>query len=387
MSDNGKILVIDDELGIREGCRRALKPQGYEVETAATIHEGLQKIKDETFDLVLLDVMMPDGRGIELVEPIHQKDPETVCVIITGYATVELAVQAIKQGAYNFISKPFTADVLLMTVNQGIEKRRLSLEAGRLREAENRAAELARAKEEMERLDRFKTEFMWTVAHELRSPVGGAMSLLRTLRRGLAGDLSDTQNEILGRIESRLDMLTVLINDLLDLAAGKAIGPDQPSEWIELLPVLNNLAEYFSPEVENKKIHFVLDAPESSPLVHATQDGLEKIFRNLISNAIKYTPEGGDVRVEVTEDDSLVRIAVSDTGMGIPEADMAHLWEEFFRASNARKSGILGTGLGLSIVKQFVDSFSGTVEVQSHEGKGTTFTITLPLMEDEPGPD
>jgi signal transduction histidine kinase len=107
----------------------------------------------------------------------------------------------------------------------------------------------------------------------------------------------------------------------------------------------------------------------------------------LISNAIKYTPEGGDVRVEVTEKDISVRIAVSDTGMGIPEADMAHLWEEFFRASNARKSGILGTGLGLSIVKQFVDSFSGTVDVQSQVGKGTTFTITLPLMEDKPGHD
>jgi two-component system sensor histidine kinase/response regulator len=384
MSEKGRILVIDDELGIREGCRRALQPQGYEVETAATMREGRQKIENGAFDLVLLDVMMPDGRGIELVDTIHQKDPETVCVIITGYATVELAVQAIKQGAYDFISKPFTADMLLITVNQGVEKRRLSQEAGRLQEAENRAAELARAKEEMERLDRFKTDFMWTVAHELRSPVGGAMSLLRTLRRGLAGELNEKQNEILGRIENRMDMLMVLINDLLDLAAGKAIGTDQPSESIELLPVLHDLAEFFSPDIENKKIKFVLEAPETSPLVWATQDGLEKIFRNLISNAIKYTPEGGVVRVNVGEDASGVRIAVSDTGMGIPKADMKHLWEEFFRASNARKSGILGTGLGLSIVKQFVDSFAGTVDVHSLEGKGTTFTITLPVAESTP---
>jgi len=381
MSENGRILVIDDELGIREGCRRALKPQGYDVETAATMREGLQKIKDGAFDLALLDVMMPDGRGIELVETIHQKDPETVCVIITGFATVELAVQAIKQGAYDFISKPFTADMLLMTVNQGIEKRRLSLDARRLQEAENKAAELARAKEEMERLDRFKTTFMWTVAHELRSPVGGAMSLLRTLRRGLAGELNEKQNEILGRIENRMDMLMVLINDLLDLAAGKAIEPEQALANVELSPLLRNLAEYFSADIENKKIRFVLDAPEISPLVWATQDGLEKIFRNLISNAIKYTPEGGVVRVNVSVVASGACITVSDTGIGIPEADMTHLWEEFFRASNARKSGILGTGLGLSIVKQFVDSFSGTVDVHSLEGKGTTFTITLPLAE------
>jgi len=210
------ILVIDDELGIREGCRRALEPEGFTVETAATIQEGRRKIQEGDFDLVLLDVMMPDGRGIDLLGPIYEKDPDTVCVIITGYATVELAVEAIKRGAYDFISKPFTADLLLMTVNQGLERRRLSLEAKRLQAIEQEAVELARAKEEMERLDKFKTAFTLTVAHELRAPVTALQSFLLAMLKGYVSP--DQQQDILQRAIERTQELLDLVDDLLNLA-------------------------------------------------------------------------------------------------------------------------------------------------------------------------
>ncbi|MGB9640282.1 MAG: sigma-54-dependent transcriptional regulator, partial [Anaerolineales bacterium] len=124
-----KILVIDDETGIREGTKRALSAQGYEVDTAENGEQGLELIKKNRYDLILLDVMMPGISGIELIEKIHQVDPETVCIIITGYATVEMAVRAIKEGAYDFLTKPFTVDDLLIVVNQGLERRRLSMEA------------------------------------------------------------------------------------------------------------------------------------------------------------------------------------------------------------------------------------------------------------------
>ena len=138
----GRLLVIDDEQGIREGCRRVLTPAGYQVETAATIATGREAIETGDFDLVLLDVMLPDGKGIDLLETIRQGDPDIVAVIITGFATVELAVEALKKGAYDFISKPFGADLLLLTVERGLEKRRLSQETRRLREIEAQSAEL-----------------------------------------------------------------------------------------------------------------------------------------------------------------------------------------------------------------------------------------------------
>jgi two-component system sensor histidine kinase/response regulator len=375
------ILVIDDELGIRRACQRALKPQGFSVDTAATMREGLSKIQEGDFDLVLLDVMMPDGRGIDLLPPIQERDPDLVIVIITGYATVELAVRAIKQGAYDFISKPFTSDLLLMTVNQGLEKRRLSLEAKRLQTIEQEAAELARAKEEMERLDRFKSAFMVMVAHELRAPVGGAQSLLRTLLRGLTGELSEQQRDILTRVETRLGALMELINDLLSLAATKTIEPDQPLEEVWLQPIIKEVVDRFSVEAEDKQIAMTLNTPEEKLVVRATEEGLDQVFSNLLNNAIKYTPSGGNINVRVIKEHNKAKIAVSDTGVGIPTDALPQIWDEFFRAPNVRRSGITGTGLGLSIVKQLVTRFDGVIDVSSTEGEGTTFTLALPLNE------
>jgi signal transduction histidine kinase len=379
MDTKGKILVIDNELGIREGCTRALKPQGYIVETAETLQEGLNKIQEGKFDLVLLDVMMPDGRGIDLLAPIAERDPDVVIVIITGYATVELAAEAIKRGAYDFISKPFTSDLLLMTVNQGLEKRRLSLEAKRLQAIEQEAVTLAREKDEMERLNRFKTDFMLMVAHELRSPVGSAQSLIRTLIRGLAGGLNEQQGEILTRIEARLSVLTELINDLLSFAESKSYDVDQPLERVSINQVIERVIDHYMIEAENKHLKLTYEIPEDILAVKATEDGLQKIIGNLIGNAIKYTPEGGSVQVEVLDLSENVEIKVSDTGIGIPEEDLPRLGDEFFRAKNAKRLGIVGTGLGLSIVTQLVDRFGGSIVVHSVEGEGTAVKLKLPL--------
>ncbi len=377
----GNILVIDDELGIRRGCQRVLEPEGYNVETAVSLQEARQKIQEFAYDLILLDVMMPDGRGIDLLAPIHARDPDTVTIIVTGFATVELAVEAIKSGAYNFISKPFTADQLLMAVNQALEKRHLSLEAKRLQAIEQEARVLAQAKEEAERLSEFKSRFTFMVAHELRSPVGGAQSLLRAITHGKAGSLTDKQREILQRVEARLDQLMELINDLLDLAASRTLSAEEPLRPVPVAQILPEMIERFAPEAEHKRITLEYEATNEQPLIVATEHGLARIFNNLLSNAIKYTPEGGEVRVkvEVTADGRVI-ISVADTGIGIPAPALARIGEEFFRAENARQSAIVGTGLGLSIVKQMVDSFGGTLDIESREGRGSTFRVEFPRL-------
>lgn len=377
MASSGKILVVDDEIGIREGCERALRPEGFEVSKAATLRESLALAREGDFDLVLVDVMLPDGSGMDLLRTIHTEDEEIVCIIITGYATVELAVEAIRQGAYDFISKPFSADQLIMTVNQGIEKRRLSLEARRLQAIEQQAAELSRAKEEMERLDQQKSTFMTTVAHELRSPIGGAQSLVRTLRRGLAGELNERQQQMLERVEIRLDTLLELVNDLLDLAASKTFVAEQPLQVVHLLPHLQNCVKHFEVEASGKGVHLSLESDRNRLQVMGTPGGFDQIFSNLIGNAIKYTPEGGQVRVGAARSGGEIRVTVRDTGIGIPESDLQELFQEFFRARNAKQAGIVGTGLGLSIVKQLVDRFGGRIQVESEEGKGTAFTLIL----------
>jgi signal transduction histidine kinase len=375
--DKTRILVIDDETGIRQGCCRVLQPQGFMVETADNFQAGLRKIKEGSFDLVLLDVMLPDGRGIDLLEPIRERDPETVSIIITGYATVELAVDTIKKGAYNFISKPFTADMLLMTINQGLEKRRLSLEAKRLQAVERETVELTRARDEAERLNEFKSSFLQIAAHELRSPVSGAQSLVRTLLHGLAGELKPQQSELLSRVEIRLNFMLNMINDILTLASSKSIDIERPLEEVQVQPVIRQVAESFTEEAKNQQVTIKVSVPGKPATAKATKDGLDTVMSNLVCNAIKYSKPGGTVEIKMEKVPEYVNISVSDAGIGIPEEDIPHIWDEFFRAKNAHLAGITGTGLGLSIVKQLVDRFGGQVGVVSSLGKGTTFTVSL----------
>lgn len=375
METKGNILVIDDELGIRQGCRRALEPQGFTVETAATLREGQRKIQEGDFDLVLLDVMMPDGRGIDLLGPIHAKDPDTVCVIITGYATVELAVETIKRGAYDFISKPFTSELLLMTVNQGLERRRLSLEAKRLQAIEREAAELARAKEEMERLDRFKSAFMLTVAHELRAPVTALQSFLLAMLKGYVP--SDQQQEILQRAIERSQELLELIDDLLNLAAAKESAP-QKRTILSLADVLEKVVPLLQAQAEEKGMIFTIEVRQR-PLVEADPDQMGQLWTNLISNAVKYTLAGGQVTVTLEEKDGWAVGTVEDTGIGIASEDQARIFEEFYRTPQAKEFAYRGTGLGLPLVKRIVEGHGGTIEVESALGQGSRFIFRLPV--------
>ena len=379
MDSKSRILVIDDEIGIRKGCRRVLEPAGYIVDSAASFREGLNKIKQEQFDLVLLDVMMPDGRGVDLLAPIHEQDPETVAVVITGYATVEMAVETIKRGAYDFIAKPFTTDLLLTTIQRGLEKRCLSKDALRLRVLEKEAYEQALARQQAEKLDQFKSSFATMVAHELRSPVAGVQSLVRTLLKGMAGGLSDQQAEVLTRVETRLDFLLHLINDLLALAASKSLDDEKPLQPVPVQAVLQRVLDRFTEEARSKPVEIGQSLPTEPLVVCASEDGLDSILRNLIGNAIKYTPAAGRVRVECESDGLDAVLRVVDTGIGISKEDLAHIGEEFFRAKNAHLQGFPGTGLGMSIVKQYVDRFEGQMSIASEEGKGSTFTINLPL--------
>ena len=381
MEPERKILVIDDEEGIRKGCTRVLQRAGYTTDVATGFQDGLEKIQSEPFDLVLLDVMMPDGRGIDLLEPIRDRDPETVAVLITGYATVELAVDAIKRGAYDFISKPFTAQMLLMTVDQGFEKRRLSMEAKRLHAVEKEMADLKRAREQAEQLSEFKSTFATMVTHELRAPVGAAQSLVRTLLRGLAGELNPRQAELLGRVSIRLDSLLLLINDLLTLAASKSLEAEKPLQDVKLNCALEQVLQSFADEAASKHVTLNCQAAGEDLLVRATEEGLETVLSNLVGNALKYTPAEGCIQIDLEQYEGCVVCRVADTGIGISEEDLPHIGTEFFRGANARGQNIQGSGLGMSIVKELLRRFGAEIDIQSQVGQGTTVALSFPRCE------
>lgn len=374
------ILVIDDEPGIREGCRRALAPQGYNVDVAGTGGTGLRKLKEGSFDLVLLDLMMPGMSGIEALGRIREIDPDIVVIIITGYATVEAAVKTIKNGAYDFISKPFTSEDLILVVNQGLEHRRLSLKTKRLETVEEEAKELARAKEELEKLDTMKSRFMVTVAHELRAPVAAIQGYLGLVLDGYAAD--DAQ-EMVESAHQRCDELLDMIDDLLLLAHMKERTSEPRKTTVSFAAILEEVGRLFKGEAEAKGVTFNVEIL-SRPEMLGDEERLKRLWTNLISNAIKYTPRGGTVEASLDQTDRHIVGTVSDTGIGISEDDIPRIFEEFHRTEQAKKVESRGTGLGLPIVKQIVESYEGTIQVDSELAKGTTITFTLPRST-EPG--
>lgn len=220
---------------------------------------------------------------------------------------------------------------------------------------------------------------MSVITHELRSPVRVTSSLLNVLSRGYVGELNDKQADLVDRARRRIQALETLIDDLLDLAAGKANGPSDIARGpVSLSEVLHEVCIRYEPLAEEKGLSVQYSGLDDGLIVHGVREELDRIFDNLISNAVKYTQTGGvEVRTERT--DGWVRITVADTGIGIPADALPRLFQEFFRARNAKASQETGTGLGLAIVKDLVERYGGRVEVESVEGIGTTFIVLLPI--------
>jgi signal transduction histidine kinase len=242
------------------------------------------------------------------------------------------------------------------------------------------AVENAMAFGVLRKLEQDKSKFVRMVTHELRAPVAGADSILSLLLGGFLGPLDEKQREFMQRLVRRLDMLRMLIDDLLELAAGR-VGVERGSpEEVQLLDVVRRVVDHLQPQVQEKRQVASLDAEtDGQLLVRANPESLFRVLLNLIGNAVKYTPEGGAVVVRVGRTGQQAVVAVSDTGIGIPAAALPQLFTEFFRAANA-KSYAPGTGLGLVIVKELVERMGGRISVESDEGQGTTFTVYLPLL-------
>jgi signal transduction histidine kinase len=244
------------------------------------------------------------------------------------------------------------------------------------------AIENAMAYRSIQSLEEAKRKFILTVTHELRSPVAVVRSLLRTLTDGYAGPLAELQQDMVSRALRRTDLLQTLIDDLLDLAAGRSgLGLTQDAEPIDLGDVLNKVIERYTIPAVEKHIRLDLQLEHDGPLkVLSTADELDRVFNNLVDNAVKYTPEDGTVTVRVLQTADEAHVEVSDTGIGITDEALAHLFQEFYRAPNAKEQVRHGTGLGLVVVKEIVTRYGGRLQVNSVLGKGTTFTVTLPLL-------
>jgi signal transduction histidine kinase len=239
------------------------------------------------------------------------------------------------------------------------------------------AIEHAKAFKLLADLDRDKSRFLRMTTHELRSPVRVTESLMMTLAGGYVGALSAEQAEVVARALKRLASLHALVDDLLDLAAGKADLVSIRVMAFDLRSVVSEVAERFRAVAAQKGIGLDLRLPAQAADVLCDPADAERLVTNLVSNAVKYTTTGS-VTVALAVGDGRVVLDVADTGIGIPQDALPHLFQEFYRAGNAKAVEESGTGLGLSIVKLLVERYGGSISVASQEGQGTRFSVTLP---------
>jgi two-component system, OmpR family, phosphate regulon sensor histidine kinase PhoR len=226
-------------------------------------------------------------------------------------------------------------------------------------------------------LDRLKSDFVHTVSHDLRSPLTSILGYTELIER--TGPLNENQHEFLHRLQGSIQHITTLINDLLDLGRLEA-GFDTRREVVQLEGVMKYTLDMFEPQAKKKKLDLQISIATSLKPLRANPIRIRQMLDNLVGNAIKYTPDQGVVSVGMSMHENQIILKVEDSGPGIPQEEQNHIFEKFYRATNAPE-GVQGTGLGLAIVKSIVDSHQGRVWVESVMGKGSTFFVLLPTLE------
>ncbi|MBP8042168.1 MAG: response regulator [Bacteroidales bacterium] len=369
-----KVLIVDDEVGIRSGLTRILKnfsvdfpfiEEAFTFETieVGTGEEALTYLDSTPIDIVLLDNKLPGIHGIEVLEYINNKGIDTNVMMITSYASLDLAIKATNNGAYNFVPKPFTPQEL-KTAMEGITKH---LYLSRMTKTLNEESKQVRF------------QFLSVLSHELKSPINAIEGYLRIMQDKQVGtDLNDYEQMIERSLE-RIRGMRSLIMDMLDLTKLENGKKKREITKVDVVQIAQIAIDTISPLAAQKNVKVFLDSNQSNIYMNADANEMEIIFNNLISNAVKYNKTNGTVEIKIATDDNKVSIAVSDTGIGMSEDDIAKLFQDFSRIKNEKTKGISGSGLGLSILKKTVEDFyHGTVTVKSTPDVGSTFTVEIP---------
>lgn len=366
-----RILVCDDEAGMRKAIARALREftvqvpevEGevcFTVDEAESGEQALDLIEMDPPHILLLDHKLPGLSGLDVLDRLSGKSLEMLTVMVTAYASIETAVRATKQGAYDFLPKPFTPGELKATIAKAAKHFIVTRQARRLAEEKRRV----------------RFEFISLVAHELKAPINAVEGYLTVFRSGVAGNDPKTQDEIIERCLQRLAGMRKIINDLLDLTRIESGKKQRELTEVNLSDVARSAIDTALPAASARGISIQLDADGPVPLT-ADKGEIEMILGNLISNAVKYNRDNGKVAVQLRKRDGEAMVSVSDTGIGLTEEERARLFQDFVRIKNEKTRNILGSGLGLSIVKKLVTLYDGEIRVKSQPDVGSTFTVIL----------
>ncbi len=488
-----RILVIDDEKVIREGVERALAKRGYEIAKAEDGNKGLELLKEFEFDIVLTDLMMPGLDGFAVLDWIRENQPHVQVIVITGFATVAKAVIAMKQGAFDFVGKPFTPDYIRIVVDRAIDKLTMRAETERLRDEKNLGllaidksqsrlktvfscmaeavlitdtegivvlhnpaaikileiqtdpfigkhlsasirdtTALNMINEAMSKsmvvtrefapgaisrkflraycspvtnekgavigsvttfedisahkqIDKMKSDFVAMVAHELKSPLASVEQMIYALQVGCEHEGTSSCNALHKRMTVRTKDLLRLIENLLNLSKLESGTVVFNLEAIRGEDIIRDVIEIAKPQADSKDIALNYTTCDEDWSFNVDYDHMRTAIMNIVSNSIKYTPDGGQVLLSTEVAGGFINFRVQDTGIGISEEDLPHIFDRFFRVKGKATRHITGSGLGLALVKEVVEAHQGYIDVQSTPQVGTTFILSFPLVQKNSG--
>ncbi|MBI5368304.1 MAG: response regulator [Planctomycetes bacterium] len=368
-----RILLVEDNVNYHILTRRALEAEHIpcEIETAVSGDDCLERLTHCSYDLILLDYSLPGMDGLRLLKELRARNYLLPVVMVTGMGNEEIAVQAMKLGAYDYLVK---SDKLVYTVPLIVRK---VMERVKL---ENSLRETAQAKSRLEELDRLKSEFISNVSHELRTPLVSISGYAELLIEEKMGPITDKQRRALEISMRNIRRLKGIIDSLILYAGLEAKRRPLARMPFALQHAITEAVESFRPDCQKKDILLSTELPAAPLMVFADESLFDQVLANLLGNALKFTEIGGRIIVRAERaEGNCAAIHVVDTGCGIPRHMQHHVFERFWQADGSMTRKFGGIGLGLAIVKEILDAHQCPISVASEEGKGTTFTFTLPL--------
>ncbi len=380
-----RVLIVDDERRNTELLKVMLTPEGYVLLTASCGEDALALLADQQPDLILLDVMMPGMDGYQVATKIKQ-NPATnniPVIMLTALDDRNAKMLGLNAGAEDFLTKPVDRAELCVRVRNLL---RLKAYGDKLRVAHAALsialAEASEARLMAEHANNAKTQFLRAMSHELRTPLNAISGYTEILEMGIRGAVNPAQVKDLGRIKRASAYLLRLINDVLTIARLEGARPLHLIS-IAVNPVLSEVESLCILQAKANGLTLTVTECHHEIFARADAERFQQILLNLVTNAIKFTPKGGSINVSSDDDAGVVRVRVNDTGVGVRMLDIERVFEPFVQIDRHLTSDTQqGVGLGLSISRELARAMSGDLTLESVEGVGSTFTLTLPIASD-----
>ncbi|UCF63551.1 MAG: hybrid sensor histidine kinase/response regulator [bacterium] len=372
-----KILVVEDEEIIRMMFKQSFSNWGFKVNTAENGKDALEKCQQGFFNIVVTDLNMPVMDGMELLKRLKSKWPYQEVIVVTGYATIESAIEAMKLGAYDFILKPVNFDHVQFIINKLFTKIRAEAENEQLREVNTQLMEL----------NDMKDKFLYITNHEIRTPLTIIKGYIDVLR----GLISNPGNEVTETL-TILEDTTAELNELVDrmhLLKSLELGEiERDHDLLDLKDVLSKVYRELGSLFKLRNIDLRAMVDKKPLFVTGDYRQVRLLMRELLHNALKFTPDKGSVIVKLEFKNDQIQYSVKDSGVGIPYDKQKLVFDRFYEIQDvvnhrSSKKDFMGGGLGigLSMVKEIVEGMKGKIELVSEPGQGSLFRITLPYTQ------